>query len=181
MRKVIVSMMVSVDGFIEGRDPQEYWHNWNDEMSAYMMDFFKRVDLFIYGRKAYEEMIAYWPQLTDEFAMVMNSTPKLVFSKSLASASWNSTLLREVDPDYINNLKQDTGKDIVIFAGSGMVESFMRHNLVDEFRLIINPLLLGGGKSFFNNILKAMPLKFISAQTFACGNVLLIYETIRRI
>lgn len=180
MRKVIVSMMVSVDGFIESKDPQEYWHNWNDEMSTYMMDFFKSVDLFIYGRNAYEEMIAYWPQLTDEFAMVMNNTPKLVFSKSLPSVSWNSTLLREVDPDDINKLKQDKGKDIVIFAGAGIVESFMKHDLIDEFRLIINPLLLGGRKSLFHKIARTMPLKFMSARSFVCGNVLLVYQTIRQ-
>lgn len=178
MRKIIVSMMVSVDGFMEGKDPQEYWHNWDNEMSAYMMDFFTTVDLFIYGRKAYEDMIVYWPPLTDNFAAVMNKMPKLVFSKSLPSATWNSTLIREVDPHHISKLKNEAGKDMVIFAGADIVESFMKHDLIDEFRLIINPLTLGGGKPFFNGISKTTPLKFKSVRSFRCGNVLLTYEKV---
>lgn len=169
-------MMVSVDGFIEGKNPEEYWHNWNEEMSDYMVDFFSKVDTFIYGRKAYEDMIAYWPSLNDDFAKVMNQTPKLVFSKSLKSVTWNSTLLDEVNPVEMQELKNKDGKDMVIFAGADIVKSFMEHDLVDEFRLLVNPLLLGNGKSYFNGIGETTLLNLKSVKRFDCGNVLLIYN-----
>jgi dihydrofolate reductase len=176
MRKVILSMMVSLDGYIEGRDPSYNWHNWNEEMAAYMMDFFGKVDTFIYGRKSYEDMVAYWPPLEDDFANIMNQTPKLVYSRSLEEAVWNATLVREVSVSHIQKLKQEPGKDIVLFAGADLAASFMEKNLIDEYRLIINPLVLGGGKPLFKNMSHPFHLKFKQSINFECGNIILIYE-----
>lgn len=168
--------MVSLDGFIEAPDPSYYWHNWNDEMAAYMMDFFGKVDTFIYGRKSYEDMIAYWPPLKDEFANIMNQTPKLVYSRTLEKAKWNSTLVREVSKSHILKLKQTPGKDIVLFAGADLAASFSAHGLIDEYRLIFNPIVLGGGKPLFQDVSKPFSLKLQETLEFECGNVLLIYN-----
>jgi dihydrofolate reductase len=174
MRKVILSMMVSVDGYIEGQDPEYNWHNWDSEMAAYMMEFFKTVDTFIYGRKSYEAMIAYWPERNDEFANVMNQTKKLVFSRTLKKVIWNSTLINSAEE--IRFLKREEGEDMVLFAGADLAETFIKMNLIDEFRLIVNPILLGSGKSLFQNIDGIYNLKLKETISFNCGNIILIYE-----
>lgn len=168
--------MVSLDGFVASDDPEEYWHNWDDEMAAYMMEFLKSVDTFIYGRKSYEEMIAYWPSLTDEFATVMNETPKFVFSNTLKSAEWNATVLDESGLLQIKRLKETPGKDIVLFAGPQLLESFIKSELVDEFRMIINPIVLGSGKPLFQKLEKKLFLELKNSIRFKCGNIILVYK-----
>ena len=169
--------MVSMDGYVDGPTPGENWHNWNEEMSAYMMGFFSTVDLFIYGRRSYEEMLRYWPPLRDEFAKVMNETPKLVHSKTLTKGKWNAAFKPEVNPDEIRAMKEQPGKDMVIFAGPSIASEYIKHDLVDEFRLIVNPVVLGTGKAYFPTIDQPFHLELIAAKTFDCGNVLLIYKS----
>lgn len=176
MRKIVVSILVSLDCYIEGKNPKEHWHNWNDEMTDYTMDFFSTVDTFIYGRKAYEDMIAYWPSHDDPFAKIMNATPKFVFSRTLKDTTWNSTLYKELDPDEMQKEKEKPGKDMVIFAGADIIKSFRKFDLIDEYRLIVNPVILGGGKPLFKDIKDSVSLTLKSSKTFDCGNVLLIYE-----
>lgn len=167
--------MVSIDGYIEAKDPEYYWHNWDEEMAGYMMGFFQTVDTFIYGRRSYQDMIAYWPQLDDEFAQVMNTTPKLVFSRTLGSVEWNSRLMREEGVEEIKRLKNQNGKNMVLFAGASLAETFIKSDLIDEYRLIVNPVVLGGGKPLFQNITRHFNLKLKEATSFRCGNVLLVY------
>ena len=169
-------MLVSLDGYVESRDPNEYWHNWNEEMSGYIMDFFKTVDTFIYGRKSYEAMIAYWPPLKDGFAQIMNETPKLVFSRTLETVQWNARLIKDNVTAEIQKEKLREGKDMVLFAGPDLAETFIKNGLIDEFRLIYNPVVLGGGKPLFNNIHATMALKHKGTISFNCGNILQIYE-----
>lgn len=168
--------MVSVDGYIEGKDPEYYWHNWDEEMAGYMMGFFQTVDTFVYGRKSYQDMIAYWPQLDDEFARVMNSTQKLVFSRTLEKVDWNSRLLREDGVEEVKKLKNQDGKNMVLFAGANLAETFVKNDLIDEYRLIVNPVVLGSGKPLFRNIFEHFNLKLKETIPFRCGNVLLVYE-----
>jgi dihydrofolate reductase len=178
MRKVILSMMVSVDGFIEGKNPEYNWHNWDDEMAAYMMNFFTTVDTFIYGRKSYEAMIAYWPGLNGEFASVMNRTEKLVFSRTLKEVVWNSRLINTNAVEEIQSFKKQEGKNVVLFAGADLAATFIKNNLIDEFRLIVNPILLGGGKPLFKNTDEIYHLKLKDTIRFTGGNVILIYENL---
>jgi dihydrofolate reductase len=175
MRKVILSMMVSVDGYIEGKDPEYDWHNWDNEMASYMMDFFTTVDTFIYGRKSYEAMIAYWPDLKDEFANVMNQTRKLVFSRTLEKVVWNAQLIKDNPVEEIQKQKKQEGKNLVLFAGADLAETFIKNNLIDEYRLIINPVLLGDGKPLFKKSGLVKKLKLKEAKQFNCGNIILIY------
>ena len=173
-------MMVSLDGYIESNNPEEYWHTWNEEMSAYMMNFFTSVDTFIYGRKSYESMIAYWPPLQDEFAAIMNQTKKLVFSRTLDRVSWNARLIKTNVVEEIQQLKRQGGKDLVLFAGADLAETFIKNNLIDEYRLIVNPVVLGIGKPLFKNIHVVTKLTLKETITFNCGNVLLIYEPVNK-
>ncbi len=145
-------------------------------MSAYMMRFFNTVDTFIYGRKSYEDMVEYWPPLTDEFATVMNQTQKIVCSRTLDEVIWNSTLIKNDVVGEIQKLKKQGGKNMVLFAGADLAETFIKNNLIDEYRLIVNPVVLGGGKPLFKNIEEIWSLKLKDAIVFNCGNVILIYE-----
>jgi dihydrofolate reductase len=176
MRKVILSMMVSADGYIEGKDPEYNWRNWDNEMAAYMMDFFTTVDTFIYGRKSYEAMIAYWPDLQDEFATVMNNTRKLIFSRTLEEVIWNSQLIKDNAVEEIQRLKNQEGKNLVLFAGADLAETFVKNNLIDEYRLIVNPVLLGDGKHLFKKMDEIKKLSLKETKRFICGNIILIYE-----
>jgi dihydrofolate reductase len=141
--------MVSLDGYIEGRGDDINWHNWNEEMDRYMMEFFQTVDLFIYGRKSYELMIGYWPHQTGEFADIMNKTPKLVLSKTLKRSTWNSKLIAENAAAEVEKLKQMSGKNMVLFAGAEAASVFINNNLIDEYRLILNPVVLSSGTALF--------------------------------
>ena len=174
--------MVSLDGFIEGPNKEIDWHNWNDDMDEYMSAFFKGVDTIILGRVAYELMADYWPTSAAEsenplIAHKMNKLTKLVYSKTLSKAEWrNARIINELKKDELLKLKQEAEKDIVIFGGAEMVQSFIQYNLIDEFRLIVNPVILGKGKLLFDkNTDRRMNLKFLNCIPKKSGNVILCY------
>lgn len=175
MRQVILSMLVSIDGYIEGVDNDINWHVWDDEMQAYMMDFLQTIDTFIYGRKSYELMLDYWPDQKGEFADIMNQTPKIVFSTTLQKAKMNARIARGNVTEEIQKEKEKPGKDMVLFAGANIASSFIKHNLIDEYRIIVNPVVLGKGTPLFKTG-KQQQLNLVSAKSFKCGNVLLTYK-----
>lgn len=181
MRKIILSMMVSVDGFIEDAEQNIEWHKWNAEMDQYMGDFFKSLDTMIMGRKTYELMADYWPENTTEDQVIrdnMNNLPKLIFSKSLTSTNWNNCrLFSEINKDEFSEMKNQSGKDIVIFGGASIASAFTQMGLIDEFRIIINPVMLGGGTPLFKANNKKLELFLIESKAFNCGNVLLHYQS----
>lgn len=168
--------MVSVDGFVEGNNQDIHWHLWDEEMGEYMMEFFKTIDAFIYGRVSYELMLKYWPSETGEFADIMNKTPKLVFSKTLDKVAWNGRVINEVVPEEMKALKQLSGKDMVLFAGADLASTFIQYDLIDEYRLIVNPIVLGSGTPFFKDQKEYLHLKLVEIKPFSCGNVLLVYQ-----
>lgn len=169
--------MVSVDGYIEASNDDITWHVWDEEMSDYMMGFFDTVDTFLYGRKSYELMIGYWPFQTGAFADIMNETPKLVFSRTLDEVTWNSQLIKENVVEEIQQHKQQSGKNMVLFAGADLASTFIKHGLIDEYRLIVNPVVLGSGTPLFKEIENQLNLKLLQAKLFQCGNTLLCYES----
>lgn len=176
MRKLVLSMMVSTDGYIEGTNDDITWHVWDEEMSEYMMGFFDTVDTFLYGRKSYELMTQYWPSQTGEFADVMNETSKLVFSRSLNGVEWNSELIKENVADEVRQRKNQKGKNMVLFAGADIASTFIEHNLIDEYRLIVNPVVLGSGTPLFKDVKNRLSLNLLQTTSFQCGNTLLCYE-----
>ena len=173
--------MVSLDGFIEDTEKNIEWHNWNAEMDQYMGDFFQTVDTIIMGRRTYELMVEYWPENTTEDPVIrnnMNNLPKLVFSKTLTTTPWNNCrLISEINKDEINKLKSQPGRDMVIFGGATIASAFTNQGLIDEYRMIVNPVILGGGTQLFNVNDKRLELFLIESKAFNCGNVLLHYRS----
>src|SRR5437879_2097801 len=153
MRKIIVSEMITVDGFFAGPHGEIDWHNVDAEFNEYALRLLDSVDTFLFGRVTYELMASYWPTplgLKDdpEIAEKMNSLAKVVFSKTLEKVEWqNSRLVKNDLATEVAELKQQPGKDIAIFGSGTIVSELAKLNLIDEYRLTVNPVILGAGKS----------------------------------
>jgi len=186
MRKVIFQMLISLDGYFEGSNKEIDWHNVDAEFNDYAISNLKNVDTLLFGRVTYELMAAYWP--TEDamkndpiVAAAMNDTAKIVVSRTLKYISWENTkLIRENIPAELKKLKQQPGKAIAVFGSSDLGVTLIENDLIDEFQFIVNPLILGGGKTIFTGIRHRLPLKLVSARTFKNGNVLLTYHPIRK-
>jgi len=139
-----------------------------------------RVDTLLFGRTTYEMMAGYWPTATAEdpvIARSMNALPKIVFSSSLKKADWNNTrVMNRIDPGEIARLKEQPGRDMVIYGSGIIVSTLTRLGLIDEYRLIVNPVILGNGKPLFNGLTERLSLKLREAKEMGSGNVLLRYE-----
>lgn len=170
--------MLSIDSFMEAPGNDINWHVWDDEMENYMLRFFDTVDTIILGRKTYELMIGYWPSAGGELARFMNETPKLIFSRTLQELEWNSSLRKTINPVEISQLKQQPGKDLVIFGGADLAAAFIENNLIDEYQLIINPVVLGNGTPLFKNLSQQRSFKLKKTKVFNCGNILLHYQPV---
>jgi dihydrofolate reductase len=183
MRTLSLFNLVTIDGYFEGPDREIDWHNVDQEFNEFAIDQLNRTDLLLFGRVTYELMASYWPTsiaLRDDpiVAGKMNSIPKIVFSRTLKRADWNNTrLIREVDAEEISQLKQVPGKDIAIFGSSNLAVTFIHHGLIDEFRIIVNPVALGGGNPLFKGLHDRLNLKLLTAKAFHSGNVLLCYQS----
>lgn len=174
--------MVSLDGFIEGLNKDIEWHVWDEEMNKYMNDFFTIVDTIILGRVAYQLLADFWPTSAADkedptITHYMNKLPKIVFSKTLSAIEWNnSRLVKDNIEEELLNLKKQRGKNMVIFGGADIASTFMHHDLIDEYRIIVNPVVLGSGNPLFKNTMNKLDLKLINTKIFNCGNVLLHYK-----
>jgi dihydrofolate reductase len=185
MRKVLFSMLVSLDGYFEGPNHAIDWHNLDDEFNVHAEELLHTVDLLLFGRVTYQLMAAYWPTpeaLGDDpiIAALMNNTPKLVFSKTLDKVGWQNTRLVKGDPaQEIARLKQQPGKDMVIFGSSDLAAVLSEHGLIDEYQIMVNPLFLGEGKPLLKGIKGRLKLKLLRTQTFTNGNVMLCYGPLK--
>lgn len=184
MRKVIFFMLISLDGYYEGPKNDISWHNVDEEFNEFAIEQLNSVDMLLFGRVTYEMMAGYWPTpaaIKDDpiVAEKMNSLPKIVFSKTLSTAAWQNTQL--ITDDFsaeVAMLKQLPGKDLIIFGSSDLAVSLIQYNLIDEFRVMINPIVLGGGKTLFHGIQNEFKLKLLKTRQFKSGNVLLYYAPI---
>ncbi len=167
--------MVSIDGFIEGPNKELDYFTDDDRLMDYFDDIIDEVELFIYGRKSYELMIQYWPKAEGRFAEKMNKKRKLIFSRSLKQVTWNSELISGDTSGIINELKNKPGKDLVLFAGADILSTFIKLNLVDEFRLITYPVVLGKGTPLFKDVSGPFLLKKLRTENFDNGCVLNVY------
>ncbi len=183
MRKIILFNMISVDGYFEGINQSIEWHNVDDEFNVFAIEQLNDADLLIFGRKTYDLMAGYWPTIsatTDDptVAFKMNTIPKIVFSRTMEKAEWNNTkIVRENITEEITNLKNQAGKDIFIFGSADLASSLRELDLIDEYRIMINPVVLGSGKPLFVNINNKLNLKLLKTRIFNSGNVLLYYVT----
>src|SRR5712692_5792865 len=186
MRKVILSNMVTLDGFFEGPYRELDWHVVDEEFNEYANDLLSKVDGILFGRVTYQLMADYWPAAATnpstskgdlEIADKMNNVPKIVFSKTLENVEWNnSRLVKENIAEEVSQLKQQQGRDLAIFGSANLMVSLLQMGLVDELRIMVNPVVLGNGKPLFKGIHDTLNLKLIKTRTFRSGNVLLYYQ-----
>lgn len=182
MRKVILSTNITLDGFMAGPHGELDWHfaNWNDEMSDFALTQLREMDCILAGRVTYESMACSFSPLTDEFADMMNSYRKVVFSKTLTDTDWNnSTIVRENLADEVNTLKALPGKDMIMWGGVEIVHSFIDLGLIDEYRLSVNPVVLGEGRPLFKDGNQRQNLKLVQSRTFNTGVVMSYYQPVQ--
>ncbi|HSX19125.1 MAG TPA: dihydrofolate reductase family protein [Candidatus Saccharimonadales bacterium] len=186
MRKIVVFNMISVDGYFAGLDGNIDWHVVDDEFNEFAIEHTADFGGIIFGRTTYELFEGYWPKALKDpktggddrkIAQIIDDIYKFVFSKSLNKVVWkNTTLLHEIDPEEIKKWKQMDGKDIAIFGSGTIVAQFAKLGLIDEYRLMVNPVILGEGKSFFKGM-DRRKLKLVKSREFkSSGNVLLYYQ-----
>jgi dihydrofolate reductase len=179
MRKVIVSNLMSLDGFFEGPNHELDWFVVDQEFFAYARDMLRGVDTILFGRKTYQHMADYWPSApAEEIADQMNNLPKIVFSRTLESAEWqNSTLVKNDAVAEISKLKQLPGKDMVILGSASLASFLLQRGLIDEYRVILNPVLLGSGSPLFQDVKQRLRLKLSRTKLFGSGVVVLYYQS----
>ncbi|HEX8997748.1 MAG TPA: dihydrofolate reductase family protein [Ktedonobacterales bacterium] len=185
MRKVLVSEFITLDGVVEDPGGAEKtphggwtWPYWNDEIGQLKQDELFAGDALLLGRVTYQGFAAAWPSATDEygFADRMNSLPKYVATTTLDTLDWNnSTALTGDVAEAVAALKQQPGGDILVFGSGGLIQTLMRHNLVDEYCLLVYPVVIGGGKRLFADGIPSK-LKLVESRPFSSGVVMLRYQ-----
>jgi len=184
VRKIILMMSVSVDGFIEGPDRQIDWHLVDEELHSHFNEQLRTMGAFLDGRVTYELMAEFWPTADSdpsstgpvaEFAGIWRDMPKIVFSRTLERADWNTTVVRDVVVEDIVALKAQPGGDLAL-GGADLAAAFMQHDLIDEYRLYVHPILIGRGKPLFRTSDAKTNLRLAETRTFGNGVVLLRYQ-----
>jgi len=182
MRKIIVLEWITLDGFFAGADGGVDWMVWGAEVVEYAKEIYATADTVLYGKTTYEGMKNHWTTAASagedpEIVDFMNRTHKIVFSKSLEKADWqNSELVREIDPAEIAALKERPGRDILLLGSGSVVSRLAKTGLIDEYKFLVNPVVLGRGKTLFQSIENSVKLEHSSTETFSNGNVLLCYR-----
>jgi len=179
---------MTLDGYFEGNQNWDLsFHNlvWGQELEKRSIEQLKSADYLVFGRVTYEGMAAYWTKAEgetaeQEVAKLMNSIPKLVFSKTLKSAEWNNTaIISENASDEIQKLKELGGKDIYVFGSANLSETFINDNLFDEYRIGVAPVILGSGRPLFRQGVTSRNLSLVSTQQLLTGGVVLTYSNNR--
>jgi dihydrofolate reductase len=182
MRKVVYWVHTSVDGFIAGPNGEFDWPVMGPELSAYSDTLHERADTFLYGRVVWELMASYWPtadQISDHphslsFAKVWRRMPKVVFSNTLTDLGWNARVATDVEQE-VRALKAQPGKDMVLTGGAQLAGTLAEHDLIDEYQIVVHPVVLGGGKQVFP-FAERFGLELADTRTFDGRSVLLNYR-----
>jgi dihydrofolate reductase len=184
MRKIIYMMSVSLDGFIEGPKRELDWHLVDDELHSHFNEQLSGMGAFLSGRVNYELMAGFWPTADSdpsstapmiEFARIWRDMPKIVYSRTVERAGWNTTVVRDVVPEEVVELKSQPGGDLVL-GGADIAAAFMRYGLIDEYRLYVHPVVIGQGKPMFQPTDARIDLRLAETRTFGNGVVLLRYQ-----
>ncbi len=180
MRRIIVSNLVTLDGFFAGPNGETDWFVWDQDTEQYGKGLLQSVDTILFGRVTYEIMAGFWPTASAEDPMItdsMNNLRKIVFSRTIDRADWkNTTLVKEARKEYILEMKRRPGKDMVIYGSSSLVSQFTQWGLIDDYRIFVNPVVLGNGKPHFKDLEDRVKLELLEARAFKCGVVLLRYQ-----
>jgi dihydrofolate reductase len=175
---------ISLDGYFEGPDADISWHRVDDELHTFFNQLLARSSAFLEGRVTYEMMEAYWPsadqdpdaeRATVQFAGIWRDMPKIVYSRTLDTPGPNATVVRNVVPEEVRALQAQPGGDMVV-GGPVLAEAFRRHDLIDEYRIFVTPVLLGRGRRLFEDEGMPADLTLVETKTFGNGVVMLRYE-----
>ena len=183
MRKMFSFMMTSADGYHAGPGQALDWHNVDHEFSQLALAQLRGAGTLVFGRVTYEGMAGFWPtpageESDPEVAKAMNATPKIVVSRTLTQATWAGTrIISSHAEEELARLKQQPGQDIVIPGSSTLTAGLLQAGLLDELRIMVNPVVLGQGRSLFAGAGKTS-LKLLRTRPFTSGNVLLCYQPI---
>ena len=184
MRKIIWMMSVSLDGYMEGPNRELDWHLVDDELHNHFNEELGAMGAFLDGRVTYELMTDFWPtadadpsstESVKEFARIWRDMPKFVFSKTLERADWNTVVVHDVVVEEIMALKAQPGGDLML-GGADLAASFMRDDLIDEYRVYVHPVVIGRGKRMFRPSDLKLDLTLSETRTFGNGVVLLRYQ-----
>ncbi|MBV9666236.1 MAG: dihydrofolate reductase family protein [Actinobacteria bacterium] len=186
MRKIVFGMTVSLDGFMEGPGHDLGWHAISHDVHQYFNDLLRPMSAFVDGRRTWQLMADYWPTADDdpsepevvkEFAGIWRDKQKFVYSRTLdeSALAWNTTLVREVDPNQVRELKEQPGGDIAL-GGAELGAAFMAHDLIDEYSVNVVPIVLGAGTPMFKPLDHRIELEHVETRTFDNGLVVLRYE-----
>jgi dihydrofolate reductase len=181
--KLIYLLNTSLDGFIETTEHSLDWSTIDEEIHGWFNDQMRSLDATLYGRRLYEVMAAHWPtaeedpSTTDverEFARIWNPMPKIVFSSSLSSVEHNSRLVRGDVGQVLDEVRQEFDGDLGV-AGANLAGQFVERGLVDEYRLVVHPVVLGAGTPYWPQLDRPLPLRLIETRTFTSGVTQLAY------
>jgi dihydrofolate reductase len=184
MRKLTLWMQMSLDGFTQGPHGEFDWPTMDPELHGYFVEELRGVGGFLYGRRVYEMMAAYWPTADTDpastahqvaYAKIWKPMPKVVFSRSLEGADWNTRIVADDLAGEVTRLKQQPGGDLVLFGGAETAGGFIRQDLIDEYRLYVHPVVLGGGTPLFPASDKRHGLRLVRSRTFDSAVVQLHY------
>jgi dihydrofolate reductase len=186
-RKLKLQIQMTIDGFVAGPNGELDWMNfdWSEDIKNYVTELTSSVDTILLGRKMTDEFINHWTNQVKnnpnseeyDFAKKMVAYKKFVFTKTLEKSNWNNTeLVKGNLSEEIKKIKEMEGKDIIVYGGAEFVSNLIAEDLIDEFHLSINPVVIGKGMSIFNKLSNKQNLKLIKSQKFDCGEVVLVYQ-----
>jgi dihydrofolate reductase len=183
MRRLVVFNLVSLDGYIADQNGDMSWaHRQDPEWNTFVTGNARGEGALLFGRVTYEMMASWWPtpqaiQAMPAAAEWMNNAPKLVVSRTLKKATWNNTTLLKGDlVPALTKLKKESGPDFVVFGSGTVIAQLAEHGMIDEYQVVVNPIVLGRGKSMFDGVTRRMNLKLTRTRIFGNGNALLCYE-----
>jgi len=174
MRKVKLAMYVSLDGVVQ--DPAWTAPFWNDELATLQSDYLLTSDALLLGRVTYEGFAAAWPNMeAEEGGHIMNSLPKFVASRTLDHAEWNATIIKGDVTEQVARLKEQPGQDLLIYGSGTLVDQLTGDGLIDQYRLMVYPVVVGAGKRLFSAA-SATTLRLVDSTTTSTGVVVLTYN-----
>ena len=174
MRKIVASMLMALDGVVE--NPQWTVQFRSEESQQYKIDELFASDALLLGRRTYQDFAAAWTGATGAYGERINRMPKYVPTTTLQEAEWNATLIKDTVGEAVTRLKQEPGQDILIFGSVDLIHSLMQEDLIDEYRLMVFPIVVGNGKRLFYDESQQKEFKLVQSRTFGSGVVVLTYE-----
>ncbi|WEX07943.1 dihydrofolate reductase family protein [Chelativorans sp. AA-79] len=179
MRRLVVWNLMTLDGYFEGKSPWDLaFHEavWGDELAAFSLEQGKEIGTLLFGRRTYEGMAGHWSKATGPTADMMNSIEKAVATRTLEEATWNNTrLLKGEAAEAVRALKMEEGKDVYVMGSADLLDTLLKAGLVDEYRICLAPVVLGGGNPLFKPQDQQVKMTLIGTRPLKTGGVVLTY------